>query len=177
MRTWGCASRTPARQSAPSSCSPRWPAAPAAGISTARSSSKPIPRRPPPSSLQGGTTQTALRRRSWGCGSSSASALHPHGRAHRALRAGRAGLLLHHHPPQAPARRPAPTVEITEPMPAPIPKMHGQFRFQCTIKSQASRIVADICSRKSPTSTTERKSPSPGYRRLFVPVNKEAIYS
>ncbi len=33
-------------------------------------------------------------------------------------------------------------------MPAPIPKMHGQFRFQCTIKSHASRIVADICSRE-----------------------------
>ena len=41
-----------------------------------------------------------------------------------------------------------PAVEITEPMPAPIPKAHGQFRFQCTIKSQAPRVVADVCSKE-----------------------------
>lgn len=41
-----------------------------------------------------------------------------------------------------------PGVEITEPMPAPIAKAHGQFRFQCTIKSPSARTVADICSRE-----------------------------
>ncbi|MDO4955239.1 MAG: primosomal protein N' [Akkermansia sp.] len=41
-----------------------------------------------------------------------------------------------------------PAVEITEPMPAPIAKAHGQFRFQCIIKSASSRLVADTCSKE-----------------------------
>ena len=41
-----------------------------------------------------------------------------------------------------------PTVEITEPMPAPIAKAYGQFRFQCVIKSVSSRLVADTCARE-----------------------------
>ncbi len=39
-------------------------------------------------------------------------------------------------------------VEITEPAPAPIPKAHGQFRFQCTINALSARTVADIVSRE-----------------------------
>lgn len=38
------------------------------------------------------------------------------------------------------------TVQISTPLPAPIPKAHGQFRYQCTLKSPGARIVADIVS-------------------------------
>lgn len=39
-------------------------------------------------------------------------------------------------------------MEISEPMPAPIAKAHGQFRFQCIIKSTSSRLVADTSSKE-----------------------------
>ncbi len=39
-------------------------------------------------------------------------------------------------------------VEITEPMPAAIAKAYGQFRFQCTLKADSARLIADICSRE-----------------------------
>lgn len=35
-------------------------------------------------------------------------------------------------------------LEITEPMPASIPKAHGQFRFQITIKSKSARNISRI---------------------------------
>lgn len=39
-----------------------------------------------------------------------------------------------------------PHVQISDPLPAPIPKAHGQFRYQCTLKSPGARVVADIVS-------------------------------
>lgn len=41
-----------------------------------------------------------------------------------------------------------PFVTIGDPMPAPISKAYGQFRFQCTIISPQARLVADIVSRE-----------------------------
>lgn len=41
-----------------------------------------------------------------------------------------------------------PAVEISEPMPAPIAKAHGQFRFQCTLKAPQARVIADVVSRE-----------------------------
>ncbi len=41
-----------------------------------------------------------------------------------------------------------PQAEISDPLPAPLPKAHGQFRYQCTIKSPNARTVADICARE-----------------------------
>ena len=40
---------------------------------------------------------------------------------------------------------PAPA-EISDPLPAPLPKAHGQFRYQCTLKAPQARLLADICS-------------------------------
>lgn len=37
---------------------------------------------------------------------------------------------------------------ISDPMPSPIAKAYGQFRYQCTIKSKSARIVADIVSKE-----------------------------
>lgn len=39
-----------------------------------------------------------------------------------------------------------PSVCISSPMPAPIAKAYGQYRYQCTLKSPSARIVADIVS-------------------------------
>lgn len=41
-----------------------------------------------------------------------------------------------------------PDVQLSDPLPAPIPKSHGQFRFQCTLKSARPRLIADICARE-----------------------------
>ena len=35
--------------------------------------------------------------------------------------------------------------EISEPLPAPLAKSHGLFRYQCTLKSQHVRVLGDIC--------------------------------
>ncbi len=40
------------------------------------------------------------------------------------------------------------SVEISDPMPAPLAKAYGQFRFQCTLKAPGARVMADICSRE-----------------------------
>ncbi len=37
---------------------------------------------------------------------------------------------------------------ISDPMPSPIAKAYGQFRYQCTIKSKSARMVADIVSKE-----------------------------
>lgn len=34
----------------------------------------------------------------------------------------------------------SPPATMTEPMPAPIPRAHGQFRFQITVKGPSARI-------------------------------------
>lgn len=39
-------------------------------------------------------------------------------------------------------------VEISDPLPAPIAKAYGQFRFQCTLKGPSARAIADLCSRE-----------------------------
>ncbi len=39
-----------------------------------------------------------------------------------------------------------PSVQISEPLPAPIPKAYGQFRYQCTLKAPGARTIADIVS-------------------------------
>ena len=41
-----------------------------------------------------------------------------------------------------------PVVEISDPLPAPIAKAYGQFRYQCTLKAPQSRIIADTVSRE-----------------------------
>lgn len=41
-----------------------------------------------------------------------------------------------------------PAVEISAPLPAPIPKAYGQFRYQCTLKAPQARIIADTVSRE-----------------------------
>ena len=41
-----------------------------------------------------------------------------------------------------------PSAQISEPLPAPLPKAYGQFRYQCTLKAPRARILADICSRE-----------------------------
>ncbi|MFI3244049.1 MAG: primosomal protein N' [Akkermansia sp.] len=38
--------------------------------------------------------------------------------------------------------------EISDPMPAALAKSHGQFRFQCTLKSPRARQLADICAQE-----------------------------
>ena len=40
------------------------------------------------------------------------------------------------------------SVEISDPLPAPIAKAYGQFRYQCTLKAPHSRIIADTVSRE-----------------------------
>lgn len=39
-------------------------------------------------------------------------------------------------------------VEISDPMPAPIAKAYGQFRFQCTLRAPRARLIADSVSRE-----------------------------
>lgn len=41
-----------------------------------------------------------------------------------------------------------PQVQISDPLPAPLAKAYGQFRYQCTLKAPGARILADICSRE-----------------------------
>ncbi len=41
-----------------------------------------------------------------------------------------------------------PDAEISDPMPATLAKSHGQFRFQCTLKSPRARQLADICAQE-----------------------------
>ncbi len=41
-----------------------------------------------------------------------------------------------------------PQVQISDPLPAPLAKAYGQFRYQCTLKSPRARILADICGRE-----------------------------
>lgn len=41
-----------------------------------------------------------------------------------------------------------PQVQISDPLPAPLSKAYGQFRFQCTLKSPSARTIADICNRE-----------------------------
>ena len=41
-----------------------------------------------------------------------------------------------------------PQVQISDPLPAPLAKAYGQFRYQCTLKAPSSRIIADTCSRE-----------------------------
>lgn len=35
-----------------------------------------------------------------------------------------------------------PPATMTDPMPAPIPRAHGQFRFQITVKGPSARILS-----------------------------------
>lgn len=37
-------------------------------------------------------------------------------------------------------------VQISDPLPAPIPKAYGQFRYQCTLKAPGARVIADTVS-------------------------------
>lgn len=39
-----------------------------------------------------------------------------------------------------------PEAEISEPLPAPLPKAYGQFRYQCVIKAPRARIISDVVS-------------------------------
>lgn len=39
-------------------------------------------------------------------------------------------------------------VEISDPVPAPIAKAYGQFRFQCTLRAPRARLIADTVSRE-----------------------------
>ena len=41
-----------------------------------------------------------------------------------------------------------PQVLITEPLPAPLAKAYGQFRYQCTLRSSSARVLADIGARE-----------------------------
>lgn len=41
-----------------------------------------------------------------------------------------------------------PSVEISDPAPALLPKAYGQFRFQCALKAPSARLIADTCSRE-----------------------------
>ncbi|MBP3500168.1 MAG: primosomal protein N' [Akkermansia sp.] len=41
-----------------------------------------------------------------------------------------------------------PQVQISDPLPAPLAKAYGQFRFQCTLKAPGARILSDVCSRE-----------------------------
>lgn len=38
-------------------------------------------------------------------------------------------------------------IEVSDPMPAPIAKAHGQFRFMSTLRGPSARPIADICAR------------------------------
>ncbi len=39
-----------------------------------------------------------------------------------------------------------PQVEISEPLPAPLPKAYGQFRYQCVLKAKRARMISEIVS-------------------------------
>ncbi len=39
-----------------------------------------------------------------------------------------------------------PQVQVSDPLPAPIARAYGQFRYQCTFKAPSARIIADIVS-------------------------------
>lgn len=39
-----------------------------------------------------------------------------------------------------------PHIRISDPLPAPIPRAYGQFRFQCVLKAPGARSIADIVS-------------------------------
>lgn len=41
-----------------------------------------------------------------------------------------------------------PQVQLSPPLPAPLAKAYGQFRYQCTLKAPGARILSDICSRE-----------------------------
>ena len=41
-----------------------------------------------------------------------------------------------------------PQVQLSTPLPAPLAKAYGQFRYQCTLKAPGARILSDICSRE-----------------------------
>lgn len=41
-----------------------------------------------------------------------------------------------------------PQVQLSPPLPAPLSKAYGQFRYQCTLKAPGARILADVCSRE-----------------------------
>ena len=41
-----------------------------------------------------------------------------------------------------------PQVQVSEPLPAPLAKAYGQFRYQCTLKAPGARILADVCQRE-----------------------------
>ena len=41
-----------------------------------------------------------------------------------------------------------PQVQVSAPLPAPLSKAYGQFRYQCTMKAPGARIIADICQRE-----------------------------
>lgn len=39
-----------------------------------------------------------------------------------------------------------PSVEISDPMPSPLAKAYGQYRFQCTLRTPRARLIAEIVS-------------------------------
>lgn len=39
-------------------------------------------------------------------------------------------------------------VQLSDPLPAPLAKAYGQFRYQCTLKAPGARLLADVCSRE-----------------------------
>ncbi len=41
-----------------------------------------------------------------------------------------------------------PTAFISEPMPAPIAKASGQFRYQCTLRAPGARVLSETCARE-----------------------------
>ena len=41
-----------------------------------------------------------------------------------------------------------PQVQLSPPLPAPLSKAYGQFRYQCTLKAPGARILADVCNRE-----------------------------
>lgn len=41
-----------------------------------------------------------------------------------------------------------PSVELSEPAPAPIAKAYGQYRYQCTLKAPSARLLSDITARE-----------------------------
>ncbi len=41
-----------------------------------------------------------------------------------------------------------PSVFISEPMPAPIARAYGQFRYQCTLRAPGARVLSEACARE-----------------------------
>ena len=41
-----------------------------------------------------------------------------------------------------------PQVQISDPLPAPLAKAYGQFRYQCTLKAPNARIISTVCSKE-----------------------------